>query len=191
MSTVSQHPTFLSLDVKARRWHWVFGWTARFTESWGSLPAVPILYAMLFFGALHVTLTDPIPGGLGDVAFEPWASISWRVLSMVSPAIAWLAWWLIDRKRGNVRLFGLWLRFAGDIGQFIALASFLLSRAVTDRQEEYDDPHVYLTYALLGVLGFVGMLVLRDLWILIQVEEITRELEHQSEDPPPGDKKGT
>ena len=155
---------------KALRWHWLFGWTARFTESWGALPAVPILYGTLLLGAIQVSVFDPIPGGPDDIATEWWASLSWRILSIMSPVLAFIAWWLINRRSGQTRLFGLWLRLAGDLGRWL------------EDRGEYDDPRIYFTYALTGVLIFVGMLVIRDVWILVQVEEITRELERLAQD---------
>lgn len=158
------------------KWRLLFGWTAKFTEDWGSLPATPIIYLSLLAGTIHVIVTDPHPGGPEDVVDQWWASVAWRVLGILAPILAIVAGKLICKFSGQVRLFGLWLRLAGDVGQFIAILALMLGRVLQD-EGLYDDPRVYFTYALFGVLGFIGMLVIRDVWILFQVEEITRELD--------------
>ena len=165
--------TLTSPDIK---WRWLFGWTAKFTESWGSLPATPIIYFGLLLGTINVILRDPTPGNAGDVIAQPWASLMWRILSVISPLLAFLSGYLIVNFHGVKRLFGLWLRLAGDLGQFVALATFLLGRIAAGPISE---ARLYVIYGLSGVLVYVGMLAVRDIWILIQVEEITRELERQ------------
>ena len=137
---------------------------------------MPIIYLFLLLGTFHIIVVDPRPGGIGDIAVEWWASLAWRILAVMSPLLTLLAGWIISNRRGMTRLFGLWLRMAGDLGQFCALGTFLIGRFIED-DNDYDDPQILLTYGLVGVIVFVGMLVLRDVWVLIKVEEITRELD--------------
>ena len=158
------------------RHRWLFAWPAKFADNWGSLPAAPIFYATLLAGAVHVVLFDPASGGADDIVIEHWPALAWRFLAVLSPILAMVAGFLIAHTNGHLRASALWLRLAGDFGLGTTLGTFLLGRLVED-SSEYDDPRIYLTYALIGASGFIWMLVLRDIWILLQVEEITRELE--------------
>lgn len=155
---------------------WLFGWADGFTDSWGALPAEPILYFFMLTGILQIIIT---PVAAATVTHTP-VSISdtWRVSSLVAPVLCLLAWWMIHKSSGRIRLAGLWVRLAGDVSQLCSLTVFLVIRLTYTPIN--DDVHVYLMHVMMGVAAFVLMLVLRDLWILLRVEEIASHLERLS-----------
>ena len=164
--------------IQRRAPRWLFGWTGQFSDNWGTLPAVPVLYTAMLLGTLQITLTRR--GTVtGEIHTPIWVSDVWRASSLISPALVALAWYLVVNKPGKPRLIGLWLRFGGDVGQAVALSVFLLIRlhyAPID-----DDAHIFLMYIVGGVFFLVCMLVVRDIWILGLVQEIAAHLERLNE----------
>lgn len=152
---------------------WLFGWTDRFTDTWGSLPAVPVLYAFMLCGTLQIMTRR------GNVTVQvhvsAWISDTWRCSSLLSPLLVGLAWHLVTHHSGRKRLIGLYLRFAGDFGQAVALGVFLIIRL--SYSPVNDDAHIFLMWIVGGVFAFVCMLVARDLWILRRVQEVAMILE--------------
>jgi len=161
----------------ARAPRWMFGWAERFTDTWGALPAEPILYFFMFSGLLQITaFPRPSASSANTPANTPdWVSELWRVAGFAAPLLCLIAWYLINKRTGSQRLAGLWVRFAGDFAQATALTTFLIIRFADSPIN--DDAHVYLMNIDVGVLVFVVMLVLRDVWILVKVEEIAAHLE--------------
>lgn len=158
--------------------HWFFGWASTPTDHWGVLPAVPVLYFFMLTGTLHIIAT---PGGtISGVPHIPaWGALIWRVSGLVAPLLATLAWYLVNKRSGKPRLFGMWLRFAGDFSQMISLLVFVVMR--TAYSPVTDDAHIYLMHLAYGVLAFVLMLVARDVWILLKVQEIAGYIERLSD----------
>jgi hypothetical protein len=155
---------------------WLFGWANRFSDTWGSLPAVPVLYFFMFLGTVQIIATSTP----GQVLHAPyWVSMLWRGSALCSPMLVVLAWYLVTHRAGRQRLFGLWMRFAGDFGQAIALAVFLTMRLAYT--PVHDDAHIFLMYIVGGVFTFVTMLVIRDVWILRRVQEIAAYIERLNE----------
>lgn len=160
----------------------MFGWADRFTDTWGALPAEPILYFFMLTGLIQIIATPK--ASTGQITDTPiWVSDTWRISGLVAPLLCILAWYLVNKRTGRQRLFGLWVRFAGDFGQAIALTVFLIIRSTNVPVD--DDAHVYLMHLLTGVLAFVVMLVLRDVWILLKIEEISAHLTRLSAEDPP------
>ena len=153
---------------------WLFGWADRFTDTWGSLPAVPVLYTFMLCGTLNIILTPNNPTSEG-VHTPGWVSDLWRFSSLLAPMLVALAWYLVEHRSGRQRLIGLYLRFAGDAGQAVALGVFLVIRLSFTPVS--DDAHIFLMWIVGGVFAFVLMLVARDLWILRRVQEIASVLE--------------
>jgi hypothetical protein len=162
---------------------WMFGWAERFADTWGALPAEPILYFFMLTATLQIILT-PRPATGAPSATPVWVSDLWRTTGLIAPALCLIAWYMINKRAGRARLAGLWVRFAGDFSQAIALSIFLVLRIANTPVD--DDAHVYLMHVVTGVLVFVAMLVMRDVWILLKVEEIAMHLSRLSEDEPPG-----
>ena len=152
---------------------WLFGWANRFTDNWGALPAEPILYFFMLFGTLQI-VTSGRPTLTLTLRLPSWVESVWETSSVAGPLLSLVAYWLVTRFVGRVRLFGLWNRFAGDFSQAISLAVFIVMRIYSS--PPIDDAHIYLMNIVVGVLCFVIMLVLRDIWTLIRVEEITAHL---------------
>jgi hypothetical protein len=165
--------------AKAPRW--LFGWADGFTDTWGALPAEPILYFFMLTGLLQIMVFPR--SSTGGVTDGGWISGLWKVSGVVSPLLCLVAWYLINKCRGQQRLVGLWVRFAGDFGQATALGTFLLIRLTNSPID--DDAHVYLMHIDVGVLTFVLMLVLRDIWILLRVEESAAHLTRLVQVEPP------
>lgn len=154
---------------------WMFGWASRFTDDWGTLPAEPVLYFFMLTGSIQIIATQShqaLPAVHPDAT---WVSVGWRIITLISPLLAALGWWLVNRRTGQTRLFGLWMRFAADFGQAIGLVFFLIIRLANTPVD--DDAHVYLMHLSMGVLCFVVMLVVRDVWILRRVQEIASYLD--------------
>jgi hypothetical protein len=152
---------------------WLFGWANRFTDTWGALPAEPILYFFMLVGTLQIVVSGR-PTLTVSVDLPAWVESVWEVSSVIGPFLSLVAYVLVTRFAGRVRLFGLWNRFAGDFSQVISLTVFIMMRFYSSPVA--DDAHIYLMNIVLGVLCFVIMLVLRDVWTLIRVEEITAHL---------------
>jgi hypothetical protein len=156
----------------------MFGWAARFSDDWGTLPAEPVLYFFMMTGAIQIILTKaPAPQPVSHSPY--WVAILWRVTTVAAPLLAVLGWWLVSKRSGSARLFGLWMRFAGDFSQAVGLMFFLLIR--WSNTPVNDDAHVYLMHLAMGVFAFVAMLVVRDVWILRQVSSIAAYLDRLAE----------
>lgn len=164
--------------IQRRVPRWLFGWTGQFADSWGTLPAVPVLYTAMLLGTLHITVARH-GTVVGEISTPAWVSDVWRVSGFISTLLVVAAWYLVTHHPGKPRLFGLWLRLIGDFGEAIALSVFLLIRlhyAPID-----DDAHVFLMYIVGGVFTLVCMLLVRDAWILLRVQEIAARLQRLDE----------
>lgn len=69
------------------------------------------------------------------------------------------------------RYQGMWLRLGTDIGQISGIICYLLLRILVG------DTHIYSFAILLGVLGYVGHLIVWDMRQLIGIEKLAHKLE--------------
>lgn len=124
----------------------------------------PIMYLFLWGAAFRVVFTDD----LGAIPFKevltPWAEMAWNITSLISPMLAFLAYWLMFKSIApGSSLAGLWVRLTADTGQFIALITFHFATASYDKTNE---SFLYGRYICAGTLFFIFCTILRDVWSL-------------------------
>lgn len=145
----------MSLVVsRLRAWVTVF-----FDELWRLIPAQPILFPFFFVSGLLALAFPPASHLIATV---------WVALSVTSPVLVLLAWWMITYQHGFMRYWGMWIRTVGDVGQTVALiVAIVLWWSVVPPP---------LVVILFGIAVFVGVLVVRDLLALWLVEKVASKL---------------
>ena len=124
----------------------------------------PIMYLFLWGAALRIVFTDDLATIPFREVLPLWAEAAWSITSLVSPILAFLAYWLMFKSTAHgSSLAGLWIRLTADTGQFIALITFHLATASNDRLNE---SLLYGRYISAGTILFIFCTIVRDVWSL-------------------------
>lgn len=143
-----------SVASRLRAWMTVF-----FDELWRLIPAQPILFPFFFVSGLLALVFPPA---------SHFVAVTWVALSVASPLLVLLSWWMITYQQGFLRYWGMWIRTVGDVGQTVALiVAILLWWNIVPPP---------LIVILVGITVFVGVLIVRDLLALWLVEQVATRL---------------
>lgn len=154
-----------------------------FAINWRVLPFQPILSLFIFIAALIISIdSENAPLWKNDLIFVMWVG-----LSLACPPALLVSYILIKKYPGRPRYFGIWLRFAADIGQLAAVSAFWVVLVSSKPEAAIDLSPETATefYALkiwLAILVFMVFLVVRDAWKIILTERIANKLEKAKKD---------
>jgi hypothetical protein len=148
-------------------------------DSCHRVPYQPVLYFFTFGAAFRMMVTEDRGADIHSLTIlSAWTDEMWLILSLVSPPLAALAWWLVVKcKWRKAPLAGLWVRLGADLGQFIALLTFhlvTLNAAVMSNS----DVQIYFRYITGATVIFVLFLIFRDIWAIAATERIAGALRH-------------
>jgi len=158
-------------------------WGARIfpNSAWHTVPFAPILYLFLWGAVLRIVWDDSVPAPFEQTLTRP-AETAWITLGLVSPVAALAAWWLIMRstwKRSS--LVGLWLRLAANVGMVTAVTSFHIADGLRSWRMGEDAADFYSRYIAAGVMVFLFLALLRDVWALVLTDRLAKQLEREGE----------
>lgn len=155
------------------------GWFIRFggrtfaPGAWHRVAFQPILFAFAWSASVRIIVGDGQPVPFDEMTHG--TAIGWSVLSLVSPPLALLSWWLLlHSRRPRAALVGMWTRLVADVGQFVALLVFHLATAFSEGWP--DEVHVYTRYIFAAAIGFVAVLIVRDVWALTVMNNLAGRL---------------
>jgi hypothetical protein len=156
-----------------------------FTTPWRVVPASPILYVFVFVAGVHViATTGNAELGFDEAGFVPVVYYWWNFLVVVSPFMVCLAYILIRKAHGHARLWGFWLRLAGDFGTAAAVTAMVTTRLlILSPNVIMSDAQLFSLIILCGVAVFMLELVVRDIGALVVMEKLARqlhEIDHES-----------
>lgn len=156
-----------------------------FTTPWRVVPASPTLYVFVFVAGVHViATTGNAELGFDEAGFVPAVYYWWNFLVVVSPFMVCLAYMLIRKAHGHARLWGFWLRLAGDFGTAAAVTAMVTTRLlILSPNTIMSDAQLFSLIILCGVAVFMLELVVRDIGALVVMEKLARqlhEIDHES-----------
>lgn len=147
-------------------------------SSWPLVPSQAVLFLFIWIASIHVAVTQTNARiGFDDIGFAPGVYAAWNVLMLLAPPMVAMSWLLLRFRRGRYRVVGLWLRLGGDIGVFMGLLAFLVTRMALLRDGtpgrclvDIGDSPLFALVVLSGIEGLVGLYVLRDSGSLVLME---------------------
>lgn len=150
---------------------------------WHHVAAQPLIFFFLWCAALRITFTEDFPHIRFQQVFAPWVEGVWLATGLLCPVLALVAWWLIvGSSWSRSSLFGLWVRFGADLGQFTALLTFHVAVVMTSpTMPGVTEARIYLRYALAGVMAYVAALVVRDVWAIMSTNSLARRIRDQQQ----------
>lgn len=155
-------------------------WLARqFSTDWTPLRFQPILFLSCWIGTWLAWLVETSDAGarLSDgfaAALGPWGWPAWLALSLSTPIMLVAAYACVYAGSGYTRYMGFWLRLGADAGQLAAVVAFLVTFA--DQRGVTNDYRVYFVTLSIGIVAFLLVMVIRDVWQLLLAERIASEL---------------
>ena len=99
----------------------------------------------------------------------------WIAGGLLSPLLGFYAVWQIRHSHGHNRYRALWLRLAADIGIASTLGTYELQRLFHEFQVT-EDVHPFVDALFLGALGWVLVIIQRDLRFLFVTERVADEI---------------
>lgn len=155
------------------------------SDTWVLVPFQPILYLFMWGAAVRLWFDDQSePPGFDVIAPEFYHV--WLALSVGSPLLTLLAWWMIQKCSGRVSFLGLWFRLAADIGMFTAVVTIHIALAYTQAPAIYEEGRIWSRYLSGAVIVFLIGLLIRDVWVLAITERLAWRI-HRGDCGPNGD----
>lgn len=144
-------------------------------DDWVLIPWQPLLFAATWVGALILLVVGDfanVPAETSDLNHGG-AQYIWLALSLVCPPIGLWSLHMIRTGSGMTRYKGMWIRLGADLGQFTALATYLIARAVGG------DYRVYPSVIFAAATVFTALLVYRDVRSLVRTERLAAQIERE------------
>ena len=141
------------------------------TDDWRKIAFQPMLYFFLWLGALTLLIFGGFFTDQPTFIYHSSLFWTWGGLSLFCPPLALVSLHLVTSPSGRKKYFGLWVRLAADVGQFVALVVYLAQRF------RVDDIHIYGQFSVVSCAVFVGHLVGRDVSRIISVEQLASKIE--------------
>lgn len=146
-------------------------------KPWPIVPFQPVLFLFLWAASIRLLLSNRPPPDFTHIAGGPGFYNLWLGMGIIGPMMALASWFLVKKRSGRTRFIGMWVRLGGDIVTFTSVLTYHVSLAL-----EYwgTEERIYARYAQGAVLVFMMSLIVRDIWMLILVERLARDIHRES-----------
>ena len=139
--------------------------------SWRTFTFTSLLYAFNFLGLVHIVIDNDKPINFDLIA--SWGYRIWVIVGFVSPLLFIMSMLMMFRANGKIRLMGIWLRFAANIGLFTCILAFWV--AGWDMQSK-NETYTYAGYLVTSILFYLFFILIKDLYILFRIYEDAKRI---------------
>ena len=157
-------------------WSWVLR-TNKYliSDVWPAVRFQAILYLFLWASCIRLAVSDVEPPSFSEINSSQYFYAAWLTQGIVSPTLAAVAWFLIEKRSGRKRYIGMWFRVAADIGMLSVIMAFHIAD-VSEVVSGGRGAHIFERYGWASIIIFVVLLIIRDVWTLALTESTARKI---------------